>query len=305
MIYTLTLNPAVDYYISFDKFNEGELNIPLQTYKLAGGKGINVSKILKNYGKNSICLGFLGGFTGDFIKNELKKDDIKYHFIDVLQDTRINIKMNNNGLESEIAGISPDINDKNLSRLFEYLKENLKKDDIFVLSGSVPSSLTSDIYSKIIKILPKETKIILDTRGQALKNSLSNEIFLIKPNKDEINEFFNSKFENDEELIEAGKKLQRLGAKNVLISLGKNGSILITENDEIYKAKALKGELISSNGAGDSMMGGFVYGLSFGMDLLECYKYAVASGSGTAFSKGLVTFEKMNSLLNRVVIEKI
>lgn len=304
MIYTLTLNPALDYYITFKNFVEGNLNIPLETYKLPGGKGINVSKILKNYNEDSVCLGFLGGFTGQFIKEELEKDKIKTDFIKVSEDTRINIKMNNNGLESEIAGTSPKIDEKNLKELLKYFSDNLKNEDILVLSGSVPGSLPIEIYRDIIEILPEGVKVILDTRGPAFEKALKKGVFLIKPNKDEINEFFNSNLETEEELIEAGKKLQLLGAKNVLISLGAKGSIFISEKNT-YKSGVPAGNLISSNGSGDSMIGGFIYGLSNGMELEECYKYGIASGSATAFSKGLATFEKTKSLLNKIRIEKI
>ncbi|WP_432204574.1 1-phosphofructokinase [Cetobacterium somerae] len=304
MIYTLTLNPALDYFLTFDSFIEGNLNTPKETYKLPGGKGINVSKILKNFNTESICLGFVGGFTGDFIKNTLKNEGLKTNFFDVTDDTRINIKINNNGLESEIAGTSPTISKSNLDELFLYLKDNLKDGDILSLSGSVPASVSSNIYADIIDIIPKGVKVILDTRGTPFEAALKKGVFLIKPNQDEINEFFNSSFSTNEELIIAGKKLQNMGAQNVLISLGAKGSIFITES-EVFIGGVPKGNLISSNGSGDSMIGGFIYGLDQSKSLEECYRIGIASGSATAFSKGLATFETMNNLLKNITIQKL
>lgn len=304
MIYTITLNPALDYYLSFDKFTEGNLNLPKETYKLAGGKGINVSKVLKNFVVESVCLGFVGGFTGEFIKDELKKDGIKTKFIEIDGETRINIKMNNNGVESEIAGTSPKISEENKNSLFNYLKSNLKEEDILILSGSAPASLGDKIYAQIIENLPKGIKVVLDARGEAFKYALEKGVYLIKPNKDEINEFFGTNFNTTDELIEAGKKLQELGAKNVLISLGSKGSIYIDEDKNIYESGVPKGELISSNGAGDSMIAGFIYGVSKNLNLMESYKCGIASGSGTAFSKGLTTLETMIAIKENVLINK-
>lgn len=304
MIYTLTLNPALDYFLTFDSFVEGELNTPKETYKLPGGKGINVSKILKNFNTESICLGFLGGFTGEFIKDTLNHDGLNTKFFNVKEDTRINIKINNNGLESEIAGTSPIVSKENLQELLNFLKTNLKTDDILVLSGSVPISITPFIYADIIENIPEGVKVVLDTRGLPFEFALKKGIFLIKPNRDEINEFFKSNFSTTEELITAGKKLQSMGAQNVLISLGAKGSIFITEED-IFMSGVPKGTLISSNGSGDSMIGGFIYGLNGSLPLKECYKIGVAAGSATAFSKGLATFDTMKNLLKDIEIIKL
>ncbi|MGL5088930.1 MAG: 1-phosphofructokinase family hexose kinase, partial [Cetobacterium sp.] len=186
MIYTLTLNPAIDYFLTFQNFVEGNLNTPKETYKLPGGKGINVSKVLKNFNTNSVCLGFIGGFTGDFIESSLENDDLETQFFKIKEDTRINLKINNNGLETEVAGTSPAILKENIEELFVFLKNNLKSGDILALSGSVPSSISSSIYADIIEAIPKDVKVILDTRGDAFEVALKKGVFLIKPNKDEI-----------------------------------------------------------------------------------------------------------------------
>lgn len=304
MIYTLTLNPAIDYFLEFSSFVEGNLNTPRETYKLPGGKGINVSKVLKNFGTSSTCLGFVGGFTGDFIESSLENDGLDTHFFKVKEDTRINLKINNNGVETEIAGTSPSISEENIDELFIFLKNNLKPGDVLALSGSVPPSVSTSIYADIIAATPKDVKIILDTRGPAFETALKKGVFLIKPNKDEINEFFKSNFSTNEELIEAGKKLVAMGAENVLISLGAKGSIFISK-DDIFISGVPKGELISSNGSGDSMLGGFIYGLNKNLSLERCFEIGIASGSGTAFSKGLTTFETMENLLKDIKINKL
>ncbi|MBC2855517.1 1-phosphofructokinase [Cetobacterium sp. 2A] len=304
MIYTINFNPAVDYYLSFDKFNQGELNFPTNDYKLPGGKGINVSKVLKNYNVDSTCFGFLGGFTGEFIDTKLKEYGVFSSFIRVKDDTRINIKINNNGLESEIAGIAPKITSKNYLDLIQHIKSQLKENDIIVLSGSVPSSIPEDAYAQIIEVLPKSVRVILDTRGSAFDSALKKGVFLVKPNKDELREYFKRDFNTIDDLINGGKELQSLGAKNVIISLGKEGSIFISE-DKIYKGGIPKGNLISSVGAGDSMIAGFIYGLVKNFPLEETYKFSIASGSATAFSKGLATYEKTNSLLSDIIIKNI
>ena len=303
MIYTVTLNPAVDYYLSFKEFNEGKLNGAEKAYSLPGGKGINVSKVLKNFGTASEALGFVGGFTGEFIKNNLIEDGVDFNFIELSEPTRINVKMNNNGLETEIAGVSPEISEEKASQFLMSFKE-MRSGDILVLSGSVPKSLKDSIYGDIISNLPNGVKVILDTRGAAFDIALKKGVFLIKPNQHEIEEYFNKKFETRAELLLAGKELQKLGAENVLISLGGDGSVLITK-DEIYFGGVPKGKLISSVGAGDSMVAGFIYGVSKGKTLVEAYKHGIASGSGTAFSEGLVTLETMEKLYCEIEIKDV
>lgn len=302
MIYTLTLNPAIDYYMSMGNFQLGSLNSLEEGYTLPGGKGINVSKVLKNFSVESKALGFVGGFTGDYIKKHLNEYEIESDFIELQENTRINIKLKTKDSETEIAGKSPTISKENVEELLKKFEE-IKKDDVVILSGSVPNSISKSIYADIIKLLPKDCKVILDTRGLPFVEGLKEGVFLTKPNNHELEEFFNRKLNNIEEIIQAGKDLQALGSKNVLISLGKDGSILITEK-EVYIGNAPQGKLISSVGAGDSMVAGVVYGIAKGMTLEDSYKYGIASGSSTAFSEGLTTFEGMNSLLNKIEIKK-
>lgn len=301
MIYTVTLNPAVDYYISMKDFEEGRLNLIDNGYTLPGGKGINVSKVLKNFGVGSTALGFAGGFTGDFIRKNLKEYKIKDELVELKEDTRINIKMRTEKDESEIAGRSPKISDEEYKNFLETIKK-IKSGDILVLSGSVPNSLNPRVYEKIISIVPDGVKVVLDTRGEPFKYAIQKGVYLTKPNNVELGEFFNEKYESIDEIIEAGKKLREMGSENVIISLGKNGSILITEKG-VWIGNVPKGELVSSVGSGDSMVAGTLYGLIKGMDILDSYKYGIASGSATAFTEGLTTFSDMQKLLNDINIK--
>lgn len=301
MIYTLTLNPAIDYYISMEKFQLGGLNSLDDGYTLPGGKGINVSKVLKNFSVNSKAFGFVGGFTGEYIIKYLEDYNIENDFIKLEENTRINIKLKIEKEETEIAGKSPNVSKEDIEKLLKNFYQ-IKDNDIVVLSGSVPNSIENSIYSKIIGILPEKTRVILDSRGSAFSFGVREGVYLTKPNKSELEEFFNKKLESVEKVVEAGRELQRLGSENVLISLGKEGSILITKNN-IYRGNAPQGKLISSVGAGDSMLAGLIYGLSLDLSLEESYKYAIASGSSTAFSEGLTTFEDMKKLLDRVKID--
>ena len=304
MIYTLTLNPAVDYYIDMESFEEGDLNKVNNAYTLAGGKGINVSKVLKNFNIESIALGFCGGFTGDYIKKDIKECGIKENFIYLEEATRINIKLKTSKSESEIAVKSPNISKEKVHELLNYIKNNIKENDILVLSGSVPNSIESSIYKDIISNANKNIKVILDARDEAFKIGLREKVFLTKPNKKELGEYFNKKIESTDDIIKYARELIKDGSKNVIVSLGKDGSVLVTEN-EVYIGNAPKGKLISSVGAGDSMVAGIVYGLSNNLSIVDSYKYAIASGSSTACSEMLTTFENMNKFLEKVEIKKI
>ncbi|MCZ9961508.1 1-phosphofructokinase [Brachyspira hyodysenteriae] len=305
MIYTLTLNPAVDYYIDMNKFEEGELNKVNNSYTLAGGKGINVSKVLKNFGIESIALGFCGGFTGEYIKTDLNKYGIKDNFISLAQNTRINVKIKTEKKETEIMGKSPKILPENIDELLSII-DNIQDNDILVLSGSVPSSVKEDIYKDIIQKTKSKNnvKIILDSRENAFKIAVKENVFLTKPNRKELSEYFGRDIRTVYDIITYAKQLVEDGSENVIVSLGKDGSALVNK-DGSYIGNAPNGKLISSVGAGDAMVAGIVYGISKNLSILDSYKYAIASGTATAFNEGLTTFEDMNNLLDKVEIKEI
>lgn len=305
MIYTLTLNPAVDYYIDMNKFEEGELNKVNNSYTLAGGKGINVSKVLKNFGIESIALGFCGGFTGEYIKTDLNKYGIKDNFISLAQNTRINVKIKTEKKETEIMGKSPKILPENIDELLSII-DNIQDNDILVLSGSVPSSVKEYIYKDIIQKTKSKNnvKIILDSRENAFKIAVKENVFLTKPNRKELSEYFGKDIRTVYDIITYAKQLVEDGSENVIVSLGKDGSALVNK-DGSYIGNAPDGKLISSVGAGDAMVAGIVYGISKNLSILDSYKYAIASGTATAFNEGLTTFEDMNNLLDKVEIKEI
>ncbi len=303
MIYTITLNPALDYSLETSKFDLGKLNLSEKAYFLGGGKGINVSKVLKNFNVESTAIGFLGGFTGNFIKEELKEKNIKEDFVEVLGNTRVNIKIKTGEVETELAGLSPEINENHVLALKEKLG-NIQDGDILVLSGSVPKSLKTTIYKELVEGLDKDIKVILDTRGDAFVETLKVKPFLVKPNHHELEEFCGKELHSLEEIVEGARTIQKLGVQNVIVSMGKDGSILLTE-DSVYKGNVPKGTLKNSVGAGDSMVAGLVSKLAQGESLLEAYKFGIASGSATAFSHNLATKDEVLALLNQINIIKV
>ena len=301
MIYTLTLNPALDYDIYMDSFQEGDLNLSKEVNIRAGGKGINVSKLLGNLGIKSKALGYTAGFTGDFIKKNLYDEGIDSDFVELNGITRINVKINNNSKETEIAGLSPKITKEAEEKLIEKISK-LQKDDILILSGSIPESIERNIYKKLAEMLPEDTKIVLDTRGSLLKENLNGN-FLIKPNIAELDEMFGTELRTTEDIIEkCGYFLER-GVKNIIISMGGKGALFVNK-DGAYSARVPEGKLINSVGAGDSMVAGFIAGIETGKSPEDSFRLAVASGSATAYSYGLGERELIYRLYNEITLKK-
>ncbi|MGL4762891.1 MAG: 1-phosphofructokinase [Sarcina sp.] len=300
MIYTITFNPALDYIVSVHDLDLGRVNRTSEEEIYAGGKGINVSIVLKNLGIESKALGYVAGFTGDEIERQVKVQGCDTDFIKLENGlSRINIKLKSTE-ESEINGQGPNINLKDIEMLFKKL-EGLKVGDILVLAGSIPNSLPKDIYENIMARLEgKGIKFVVDATGELLLNVLKYKPFLIKPNHHELAEIFNVKISSEDDIITYAKKLQNLGAKNVLISMASEGAIFITENGEILKSEVPKGKLINSVGAGDSMVGGFIAGYLKNENFEEAFKLGVATGSASAFSKGLATRKKVFELLDQI-----
>lgn len=306
MIYTVTLNPSIDHVIEMNELQEGIVNkVNIENF-YAGGKGINVSKILKEHGVENIALGFISGFTGEFIKNNLEQCGIKNDFINVLNGySRINMKIKTNENETEINGLGPSISSSNIKDLFNQF-EKLSSNDILVLAGSIPPSLSDNFYEEIMKQLStKNVKIIVDARNNLLLNVLKYRPFLIKPNHHEISEIFNKEIKTIDELIFHGNKLKEMGAQNVLISMGGDGAILITESNEIYRSNIPKGTLKNSVGSGDSMVGGFITGYLKTNDYKEALKLGAASGSATAYSDDLAKISFINELSSQIQITKL
>lgn len=305
MIYTVTLNPSIDYVINLEHLNIGHINRINSEHVYPGGKGINVSRILKTLGHDNIATGFVSDFTGDFIIKSLSDFDVKSDFIKLDNGfTRINIKIKSDE-ETEINGSGPDISEEKLDELFNKLSE-LKEEDILVLAGSIPKTLKEDLYEKIMEHVKKSNvKVVVDATKNLLLNVLKYNPFLIKPNNHELEEMFDVKLENVEDIITYGKKLQEMGARNVLVSRGKDGALLITENQEVFISNVPKGEVINSVGAGDSMVAGFISAYIDSNSYEESLKQGAASGSATAFSSDLANKELIDKLIKEIKIERI
>lgn len=303
MIYTITLNPSIDYIVEVDDLKLGGLNRMNRDLKLPGGKGINVSRVLNQLGAGNTAIGFLGGFTGRFINDKLQEDQIQTDFVMIADDTRINIKLKH-GDETEINGLGPAICEEEAAQLLQKLS-SLQTGDIVVLSGSIPPSLGTDFYDRLIQVC-KQTgaEFVIDTTGPALMEALVHKPLLVKPNHHELAELFGVNIETREELVLYGRKLLEAGAKHVLISMAGDGALLITGSD-VYHASVPKGMVKNSVGAGDSMIGGFVGTYVLNGDILEAFRTGVASGSATAFSDDLATREFIEELRGEVTITKL
>ncbi|APB76710.1 MULTISPECIES: 1-phosphofructokinase [Paenibacillus] len=302
MIYTVTLNPSIDYIVEVDDLKLGDLNRMKRDLKLPGGKGINVSRVLNQLGADSTAIGFLGGFTGRFIDDTLREESIKTDFVIIEDDTRINIKLKH-GNETEINGLGPAIREQEADALVQKLA-GLQKNDIVVLSGSIPPSLGGDFYDRLISVCQQTgAEFVIDTTGEALMKALVHKPLLIKPNHHELAELFGVTIHSKEEIVTYGRKLLEAGAKNVLISMAGEGALFITA-DEVYHANVPAGTVKNSVGAGDSMIAGFVGTLALHGDPIEAFRAGVASGSATAFSDDLATREKIEQLRPQVTISK-
>ena len=298
MIYTVTFNPSLDYIVRLDSFTAGEINRVNYEQVLAGGKGINVSIVLQNLGQKSTALGFLAGFTGEEIKNQLSGFGVKSDFVQLKKGfSRINVKAKAES-ETEINGQGPDISEAEREQLFQQL-DKLTADDTLVLAGSIPKTLPDDIYQKIMARLDgKGIRIIVDAEKKLLLNVLQYHPFLIKPNNHELGDMFGVTLTSDEEILTYARKLQEKGAQNVLISMAGDGAILLTADGKSYKSPAPKGKLINSVGAGDSMVAGFITGFTESNGNLEkAFHMGVATGSASAFSENLATRPEVEALL--------
>lgn len=303
MIYTVTLNPAIDYFVQVDHFKAGELNHVISDRKMAGGKGINVSRVLQHLGEASECLGFIGGFTGEFIIEKLADEGIDADFVPVDGDTRINVKLKSD-TETEINGVAPEITDAQLAALFSKL-EKLTDQDILVLSGSRPATLPVTIYKEMMeKVRRSGVKVVADTSGEAFRKAVEARPFLVKPNHHELGEYYGVTVETFEDVKKYGRKLVEEGIDHVIVSMGGKGAIYIDKDQYLYAPPA-KGVLKNSVGAGDSLVAGFLSEYVVSGDFKKAFRKGAATGSATAFSVDLATKEKVDEVLPQITISKI
>lgn len=300
MIYTITLNPALDYIMEIEEFENGKINRAKSDKIFPGGKGINVSIVLNNLGLKSTTLGFIGGFTGEELKRQMEEQGIQTDFIKLKRGkTRINVKINSKK-ETELNSRGPEISKEEAQKLLEKV-DNIQTEDIVVIAGNIPDGIDKNIYETICaKLQEKKVTFIVDTTGEKLINILKYKPFLIKPNRKELEETFKTKIKTNREIIEHAKKLQMMGAQNVLISLGRNGAILVTKHNKVFISNAPKGKKVNTVGSGDSMVAGFISGYKKNKDYEEALKMSIATGSASAFSEGLATKDKVDILLKKI-----
>lgn len=297
MIYTVTLNPAIDFVINMDNPILGTINRSENETLYCGGKGINVSTVLKELGTDSIATGFLAGFTGKEIENSLNEKGINSDFVHLENGfTRINVKIRSDE-ETDINTQGPEISDYDMHMLLKKF-EDLKEDDVLILSGSAPKNADDQIYAKILsKVSKLGVMTIVDTTGKKLLNTLSYSPFLIKPNVAELCDTFNTKISTLHDIEKYAIKLQNLGAQNVLVSMGDKGSVLFTKDKQVILQSAPKGTAVNTVGAGDSMVAGFVAGYLKSKNYKFALRLATACGSATAFNEGLC---KQNEIAHMV-----
>ena len=300
MIYTITFNPALDYISQVNNFEIGKINRTEKEKILPGGKGLNVSTVLKNLGIKSTALGFIAGFTGEELKRNIEQRGIKTDFIKVKKGiTRINVKISSKE-ETALNGNGPDIATEDINELLDKIEQINSKDTV-ILAGNIPKCINNDIYEIICKKLEQnKVRFIVDATKELLMNVLKYKPFLIKPNKEELEETFKEKIETKEDIIVHAKKLQEMGAQNVLISLGGEGAILVTKENKEYFLNAPKGKVLNTVGAGDSMVAGFIAGYEKSGEFEYAFKMGVATGSASAFSMNLATAEEVANLLKEI-----
>ncbi len=300
MIYTITWNPSIDYIVSVKEFRVGEVNRAVSESMFPGGKGLNVSMVLKNMGVDNTALGFIAGFTGKEIERQVKQAGVRSEFIHVSCGcSRINLKLKSNQ-ETEINGCGPEIKEKEIKELYQKLGQ-LKEGDILVLAGNIPNSMPMDSYKKIIKPLAgKGILFVIDAEKELLSQTLEFQPFLVKPNQYELGGLFHVECRTKQEVTAYAQKVREMGARNVLVSMASEGAILLTEEGNIYYMPAPKGEVKNSVGAGDSMVAGFLAGWVEKKDYFYALKKAVSAGSATAFSEWLATKEEIEKILGQI-----
>lgn len=299
MVYTVTLNPAIDYVIHVDEISVGSVNRSKSENMYCGGKGINVSLVLAELGIRSKALGFVAGFTGRAIEEGVEERGVETDFVHLKNGcSRINVKIKSQK-ETELNGQGPEIDAGALEQLFAKL-EKFENGDTLVLAGSIPDSLSSDTYEKILERLrEKEIKVVVDATKDLLVKVLKYRPFLIKPNNHELGEIFGVNIVDEEEIVRYAQKLKDMGAVNVLVSMAGDGAVLLDEHGRVHKCGVCKGTVKNSVGAGDSMVAGFIAGSLQG-DYEYALKLGTAAGGATAFSQELAKRKEIEELLQQL-----
>lgn len=298
MIYTVTLNPAIDYVVRLGgSLQPGGINRSAQEDYEFGGKGVNVSRVLHALGVESALLGFVAGFTGEGLERGLREMGLDTRFIRLPGGmTRINVKLKA-GEETEINGMGPRIAPEDMDRLYAQMEE-IGEGDVLVLSGSMPSGLPEDTYARIMaRVSGRGVRVVVDASGPLLESVLACRPFLIKPNHIELGGLFSRTLSSDEEIEACARSLQKMGARNVLVSMASRGALLVDEFGTAHRIGCPAGQVVNSVGAGDSMVAGFLAGYLESGDYAYALRLGAAAGSATAFSVGLAQREQIERLL--------
>lgn len=294
MIYTITFNPSLDYYVKVNNLRSGIVNRTTSEYITVGGKGINVSLALKELGEETHALGFVAGFTGSAISDKVTELELPHTFIPVEGQSRINVKIKSN-TETDINGSGAIVTENDVNRLVKILKGMLKEDDWLIICGSVPSTLDDRTYENLLKKLKGiNINVVVDACGGLLTNVLKYKPFLIKPNIFELSEIFSLKTLPDTmKIAECARVLQKRGARNVIVSMGSSGAVMVTETQQTMYVRAARGQLVNSVGAGDSMIAGFIHEYLNSGNYFSALNFATAAGSACAFTQHLATREQI------------
>lgn len=298
MIYTVTLNPCLDYLVAVPGFQSGRVNRARYERIIPGGKGINVSYVLNILQQDSLALGLVGGFTGQEIERLMDRDGIRHDFVHLQNgSSRIDVQMVD-GIESSINGVGPRITQEDIDALCEKLQQ-LEDGDTIVISGSIPRGARDTVYSDILRsVSHKDLYIAVDAKGPLLLNTLKYRPFLIKPNRQEMIDIFFRNPDSIDDIIRYAKSMQDMGARNVLVSLDAEGAVLITESGEIYRHSAMEGTVRNTVGCGDSMLAGFLTGYFRGKNVAEAFQLSLAAASANAFHEGRGTYDEIMELLH-------
>ena len=298
MIYTLTLNPSLDYFAKTDSFSIGKTNRTRDEYILPGGKGLNVSVLLSRLGESTTALGFTGGFTGAELVRLLEKENINCDFGVADGNTRINVKLKGSDI-TEFNGSGVSLKNEDISALKNKISR-LNEGDWLCLSGSIPKGCSADIYSLLASSVKSGVKVVIDASGEPLRAALSAKPFLIKPNIDELGELFGVEISTQKEIEHYAKALREMGAKNVLVSLGGDGAFLLDMNGNTHFVPAPKGKVLNTVAAGDSMIAGFIHRYTKTADFADSLKFSVAAGSATAFSLWIAEKKLVDEIYNKM-----
>lgn len=301
MIYTLTANPSLDYIMRVNNFEAGETNRAQTTELYPGGKGINVSTILERLGYANTALGFIAGFSGNELVRMLENRSFEKEFVECNGYTRINVKLKS-GEETEINGCGLELEDKDVEVLKKRIAK-LEKDDVLILSGSIPSQLNNHFYQELIELAGEDILCAVDATGDLLKNTLPSHPFLIKPNQAELEALFNEKLDSREALAKAAARLREMGAQNVLVSRGSKGALLAGMDGKFYTSTCPKGKLMNSVGSGDSMVAGFMAGYMKEHSLEQALRLGIYCGSATAFCADLAEKSDIDHLMEISPVE--